>query len=232
MLTLRSGDKRGRAKFNWLDSYHSFSFGNYYDPEHMGFRTLRVINEDYVKPASGFGTHPHHNMEIITYVLDGELTHKDSMGNGSIIKPGEIQRMSAGTGVQHSEWNYSENTSVHLLQIWIHPAEQDLLPSYEQKSFDITAAENQWCLIASPHRQDNAVIVHQDAFLYVTRLAEHKTLTYPINPNRYGWLQVTRGQLLLGDLLITAGDGVAINHEDKITLQAKAASEVLLFDLA
>ncbi|SKB11984.1 putative Quercetin 2,3-dioxygenase [Planktothrix sp. PCC 11201] len=232
MITLRKSQDRGQVKIDWLDSYHTFSFGNYYDPEYMGWRALRVINEDRVQPRGGFPTHGHQNMEIITYILQGSLEHKDSLGTGSIIKPGEVQRMSAGTGIRHSEFNPSSTDLVHLLQIWLLPETQGLPPSYEQKSFHPLENSGQFQLIATRNPIDHAVKIHQDVNLYAAILKQDDRLSYSFSPERYGWIQVAKGEIILNQISLTAGDGAAIAQEPEITLTATTDAEILLFDLA
>ena len=232
MITRRPGNERGHANYGWLDTYHSFSFAGYYDPKHTGFRALRVINEDWVQPGKGFGTHPHRDMEIITSVLEGALEHKDSMGNGSIIKPGDIQRMSAGTGITHSEYNPSKSERVHLLQIWILPQQEGLKPSYEQRAFKTEEKRGQLRLIASPDGRDGSVTVHQDVELYATVLAPGEQVTHRLKPNRYVWVQVTGGAAMLNGLSLQAGDGAAVSDEEILEIKANDSAELLLFDLA
>lgn len=232
MITLRQSQERGHANHGWLDSYHTFSFANYYDPEHMGFRALRVINEDRVQAGRGFGTHGHRDMEILTYVLEGELEHKDSIGNGAIIRPGEVQRMSAGTGIMHSEYNPSETQPVHLLQIWILPNQQGLEPSYEQKAFSVAERQGKLRLIAAPDGRDGAVTIHQDVDLYSAVLQPQDRVTYQLQPNRYAWLQVARGAVNLNGHSLNAGDGVATSAAQLLEISSDRGAEVLLFDLA
>lgn len=232
MITVRKSQDRGQVKIDWLESYHTFSFGNYYDPEYMGWRSLRVINEDRVQPMGGFPTHGHQNMEIITYILQGSLEHKDSLGTGSIIQPGEVQRMSAGTGIRHSEFNPSATDQVHLLQIWLLPDTQGLPPSYEQKSFNFSENSGQFQLIATRNPVDQAVKIHQDVNLYAGILKPSDRLSYSFSPERYGWLQVAKGEVILNQISLTAGDGAAIAEEPEITLTATTDAEILLFDLA
>lgn len=232
MITLRPAGQRGHANHGWLDSYHSFSFASYYDPEQMGFASLRVINEDRVAPTTGFGTHSHQDMEIITYVLEGALQHKDSMGNSSIIRPGEVQRMSAGTGVAHSEQNPSKTEPVHLLQIWILPDKKGIEPGYEQKTF--SPAEKQSCLrlVASPDGREGSVTVHQDAFLYVATLNAADSVRHTLAPGRKAYLQVARGGIDLNGHSLKQGDGAKITAEREIMLTGTDKAEILLFDLA
>jgi len=228
MIELRHRDERGHFDHGWLNTYHTFSFDRYYDPQHMGFRALRVINEDRVAPAQGFGTHPHRDMEILTYILEGALEHKDSMGTGSVIRPGEIQRMSAGTGVTHSEFNPSRNEPVHLLQIWILPEATGIKPSYEQKEFNRDEMRGKLRLIAAREPVTGAVKIHQDVRLYATIL-EGQTITYDLQKGRFAWLQVARGSLQLDGIKLEAGDGAAVAESE--TLQITGNGEALLFDL-
>jgi len=232
MITVRPGDERGSSKFDWLDSRHSFSFGGYHDPRHMGFSDLRVINEDRVIPGKGFPTHSHRDMEIITYVLEGALAHKDSTGTSSIIRVGDVQRMSAGTGISHSEYNASQTEPVHFLQIWIMPNETGLKPGYEQRSFDLEKNSGSWVLVAAPDARDGAVRVHQDAELSLAVLPKGKELTYSPRPGRRAWLQVARGKTSLNGSALEAGDGAAISEERLLKIKALENAEILLFDLA
>lgn len=231
MLEIRRSEDRGVGEHGWLSSRHSFSFANYYDPKHMGFGPLLVINEDRVQPGHGFGTHGHSDMEIISYVLDGALEHKDSMGNGSVITYGNVQRMSAGTGVRHSEFNHSNSEPVHFLQIWIHPETQGLKPSYEEKHFAPESKKGTWRLIVSPNGKDDSVRIHQDASIYATILDGDDTLEYELSENRCGYLHVARGTVTVNDLALKAGDAVKIINESQITLTNAEDSEILLFDL-
>ncbi|MDJ0620702.1 MAG: pirin family protein [Calothrix sp. MO_192.B10] len=233
MITIRHSQARGIANFGWLDSRHTFSFGNYYDPNHMGFASLRVINEDKVQPAKGFATHGHRDMEIISYVLDGALQHKDNIGNGSVIRPGDVQRMSAGTGILHSEFNSSDSDPVHFLQIWILPNQNGLEPSYEQKTFSSQEKQNQLRLVGSQDGRQGSVTIHQDVDLYSTLIKNGEQVTHNLKSDRYGWVQVARGSVELNGQQLYAGDGAAISQEDQITLQGMAdTAEVLLFDMA
>lgn len=232
MITLRKSEERGHADHGWLDSYHTFSFAGYFDPRFLGFRHLRVINEDWVAPAEGFGTHPHNDMEIITYVLDGQLEHKDSMGNGSMIRPGEVQRMTAGTGVTHSEFNGSEKDRVHLLQIWIFPEKKGLTPSYEQKVFAESEKRGKLRVVASHDAREGSVKIHQDVSLYSSVLEKGESLNYENAPHRHAWLQVARGSLRLNELELGQGDGVAVSGNERLRLTALEKAEFLLFDLA
>lgn len=233
MITIRPANERGNANFGWLDSRHTFSFGNYYDPNHMGFANLRVINEDKVQPNKGFGTHGHRDMEIITYVLDGALQHKDNIGNGSIIRPGDVQRMSAGTGILHSEFNASNSDLVHLLQIWILPDTMGIKPSYEQKHFPPAEIQGKLRLVGSRDGRNNSVTIQQDVDLYAASLQAGEEVSYETNKERSLWVQVARGAVSLNGLSLHAGDGAAIIKETNIVFQGNADnSEVLLFDMA
>jgi hypothetical protein len=234
MINLRPAEERGHFDHGWLNTYHSFSFADYHDPKYMGFRSLRVINEDYVAPGNGFGTHPHRDMEIITYVLEGALAHKDSMGTGSTIRPGEVQRMSAGRGVLHSEYNHSPAQEVHLLQIWLLPEERGIEPSYEQKTFSREEKLNQLRLVASRGARDGSVLIHQDASLYGSILEAGKTVSHDFGLGRYGWLQLIDGNLSINGKLLKPGDGAAISDESKveITSTGELEAEFLLFDLS
>jgi len=232
MITIRKSEERGHFDLGWLDTYHTFSFDQYYDPAHMHFRTLRVINEDRVAAGQGFPTHSHRDMEIITYILSGILEHRDSMGNGSVIRPGDVQRMSAGTGVAHSEYNPSESEGVHLLQIWIMPRERNLPPGYEQKAFTEDERRGRWRLVASPDGRDGSVTIQQDARLYATIADANSTIEHSFDANRYGWAQVARGTVSINDVELKQGDGAALRNESLIKLTAHDDAEVLLFDLA
>ncbi|MDJ0679565.1 MAG: pirin family protein [Xenococcaceae cyanobacterium MO_167.B52] len=233
MINIRPAQARGNANFGWLDSKHTFSFGSYYDPNHMGFSNLRVINEDKVQPGQGFGTHSHKDMEIISYVLEGELEHKDSIGNGSIIRPGDVQRMSAGKGIAHSEFNASNKDLVHFLQIWIVPETNGITPSYEQKNFSLAEKQGKLKLVASPDGRDNTVTIHQDASLYVAVLNKEEKVTYNPNSNRSVWIQIARGSATINGKALNTGDGAAITEEQAIEIIATSDdTEILLFDLA
>ncbi|HMY22182.1 MAG TPA: pirin family protein [Polyangium sp.] len=232
MITLRRARERGHANHGWLDSYHTFSFAGYYDPRQMGFRTLRVINEDRVEPARGFGTHPHRDMEIVSYVIEGALEHKDSMGNGSVIRPGDVQRMSAGTGVTHSEFNGSRTELVHFLQIWIIPEKQGLAPGYEQKHFTTAEKQGKLRLIASRDGREGSVTIHQDADIFAAVLDAGQTISYSIAPNRHLWVHVVRGEANVGGNDLSAGDAAAVSGENEFTVSGLKSAEVLLFDLA
>ena len=232
MIELRKASERGPTKIGWLDSKHTFSFSQYYDPKHMGFRTLRVINEDRVIPGAGFGTHSHQDMEIVSYVLEGALAHKDSTGTSSMIRPGEVQRMSAGTGVQHSEMNPSKTEPVHFLQIWILPERNGLPPSYEQKPMPEVISAAQLDLIGSHDGRDGLVVIHQDVNLYRASLHDGATLELPLTLGRHAWLQVARGAATVNGTDISAGDGLAVSAETKLSLTGRPDAEVLIFDLA
>lgn len=232
MIYIRKAGERGHFDFGWLDTYHTFSFGDYYDPRFMGFRSLRVINEDRVHPGRGFPTHGHRDMEIITYVLEGALEHKDSMGTGEVIRPGEVQKMSAGTGVQHSEYNHSKSEPVHLLQIWIVPDETGLKPAYEQKKFDDEGKKNRLRLVASPGGGDDLITVHQDARLYAALIEPARQILHELETNRHAWVQVARGAIEVNGQLLNQGDGAAISEEKRLTITGQEPSEFLLFDLA
>ena len=239
MLTIRKASDRGVADFGWLNSHHTFSFGNYFDPEHMGFGVLRVINDDRVAGGGGFATHSHRDMEIISYVIDGALEHKDNIGNGSVIKPGDVQRMSAGTGISHSEYNHSETDIVHFLQIWIIPEKKDIEPGYEQKYFDPTHNHGQFKLVGSKDGRDGSITIHQDVNLYSAHLGNGDHLTYPLADDRQVWIQVIRGLLMVNDQILSAGDGAAITsglsgpNDDSIQIGSAAdQTELLVFDMA
>jgi quercetin 2,3-dioxygenase len=231
MISVRRAGERGHENYGWLDTQHTFSFGEYHDHAHMGFRSLRVINEDRVKPESGFGTHSHRDMEIVSYVLAGELGHKDSMGTGSVIRPGDVQRMSAGTGVTHSEWNHSKTEYVHFLQIWILPDRRGIPPSYEQKTLPPEATHNQLRLVASPDGRDGSVTVHQDAQIHVAKLEPGRQVAHPIAAGRHAWIQVASGTVEVNGTALAAGDGVAVSDEPQVAIRAGEAAEVLVFDL-
>lgn len=231
-MQIRPSGERGHAMHGWLDSFHTFSFADYHDPAHMGFRALRVINEDRVSPGRGFGAHPHRDMEIITYVLDGALEHKDSMGTGSVIRPGDVQRMSAGTGVMHSEYNASREVPVHFLQIWILPERRDLPPSYEQRSFGRDERAGTLRVIASPDGRDGSVTVHQDVELYASLLGEGEGVTFELREGRHAWVHIARGAIEVNGRRLEAGDAAAISEAGPIALRAAEDAELLLFDLA
>ena len=235
MIRVRKAEERGHADYGWLNTFHTFSFADYYDPANIGFRSLRVINEDWVQPGRGFGTHPHHDMEIITYVLEGALEHKDSMGTGSVIKPGEVQRMSAGTGVTHSEFNASRNDPVHLMQIWLLPEQRGIKPSYEQREFSRIDRQGKLQLVAAKDSENGALKIHQDAKLFAAELASGEQVKHEIAPGRHAWLQVARGQVKLNGQSLKAGDGAAVTSEPELVISANGSgekAELLLFDLA
>ena len=231
MIAVRPAAERGHADHGWLDTRHTFSFASYHDPRHMGFRSLRVINEDRVKPAEGFGTHAHRDMEILTWVLEGALGHKDSMGNGSVIRPGDLQRMSAGTGVTHSEFNPSREAPVHFLQIWLLPRELGLPPGYEQKRFPQEARRGRLRLIAAGDGREGAVTIHQDADLWTALLQPGESVRHVLAPGRYAWVHVARGAVSLNGSTLGAGDGAAVSDEAALEITGAARAEVLLFDL-
>jgi redox-sensitive bicupin YhaK (pirin superfamily) len=232
MITVRPGKERGHFDHGWLDTYHTFSFSQYHDPAHMGFRSLRVINEDRVEPGAGFPPHSHRDMEIITYVLAGGLAHKDSMGNASTIRPGNVQRMSAGTGVTHSEYNGSDTEPVHLLQIWILPQTRNLPPSYEEKVFSAADKQGRLRLVASQDARDGSARIHQDASVYASLLEPGQTVRHPLAAGRGAWIHLVSGAATVNGKLLTTGDGAAIEQEADIEIVATAATELLLFDLA
>ncbi len=234
MITLRPGNERGHANHGWLESYHTFSFANYYDRQHLGFRALRVINEDRVQPGQGFGSHGHRDMEILTYVLEGALEHRDSLGTGAIIQPGEVQRMSAGTGIVHSEFNPSGTEAVHFLQIWILPEQQGLTPSYEQRAFPEAEKRGQLRLVACSDGRQGSVTLHQDVALYATILEPGNQVVHELGSDRYAWVQVVQGIATLNGYTLQAGDGAAVmgSTDPKLTLGTETGGEILLFDLA
>jgi redox-sensitive bicupin YhaK (pirin superfamily) len=232
MLLMRRSDERGRANLGWLDSRHTFSFADYHDPRYMGYGPLRVINEDRVQPGQGFGTHSHRDMEIISYVLEGELAHRDSIGNGSVIRRGDVQRMTAGTGVQHSEFNHSQTKPVHFLQIWLFPERPGLSPGYEEKRFEDDDKRGRLKLVASRDGREGSVVVHQDADLYAALLANGDEVRHTTQRTRKGWVQLASGAVTVNGEQLRAGDGAAIAYEDEIAIRAAADSELLLFDMA
>ncbi len=231
MVTLRPATQRGHGNYGWLDSHHSFSFGDYYDAAHMNFGPLRVINEDRVEPGMGFGTHGHRDMEIISYVLDGELSHQDNMGTGSVIVPGDVQRMSAGRGVQHSEFNPSKTAGVHFLQIWIEPSERGIAPSYEQANVTAAAKRGRLALIAAPAGEGGAVLLHQDARVYATLLDGRASVSHTLAAGRRAYVHVARGRVSVNGLELGPGDAARIENESEIRLADGHGAEVLLFDL-
>lgn len=231
-ISIRSAESRGHANHGWLDSFHSFSFAHYHDPKHMGFGPLRVINEDRVQPGAGFDTHGHSDMEIITYVLEGSLAHNDSIGTGSVIRPGDVQRMSAGSGVRHSEFNHSKTAPVHFLQIWIIPEKKGLSPSYEQKTFSAAEKRGKLRLIGSRDGRDGSVTIHRDVDLYATVLTSGETVTHALSAGRGAWIQVARGAVTLNGEALKAGDGAAVATQGVLRLEGIDDAEVLVFDMA
>jgi redox-sensitive bicupin YhaK (pirin superfamily) len=231
MIKLRKSEERGHANHGWLDSYHSFSFSRYHDPDHMQYSVLRVINEDVIAPEMGFGMHPHRDMEIVTYMLSGELRHIDNLGNGSVIRAGDVQRMTAGTGIVHSEFNASSTEPAHLLQIWMLPERNDITPGYEERNFPPEQKLNQWCLIASRDARDSSLLIHQDISLFVTVLEQGKALGYDLAGQRSAYLQVARGRVHLNGETLLAGDAAKIEQQQAIQLHAVEDAEMLLFDL-
>jgi quercetin 2,3-dioxygenase len=232
MIRVRRAADRGHADHGWLNTYHTFSFATYRDPQHMHFRALRVMNEDFVAPGQGFGTHPHENMEIVTYVLEGALAHRDSMGNGEVLRPGEFQRMSAGSGITHSEFNPSENEPVHLYQIWMFPDRKGIEPSYEQKRFGEAERHNRLRLVASREAADGSLLIHQDSRIYLSSLDTGKQVAYQLADKRHAWLQVLRGSVSLNGTDLATSDGAAVSDETELTIGAARDAEILLFDLA
>ena len=231
MIKVRKANERGAVNLGWLDSKHSFSFGDFYDPEHMGFGSLRVINDDTVQPGQGFGTHPHRDMEIISYVIDGALEHKDSMGNGAVMRSGEVQRMTAGTGVSHSEFNHSKEDLVHFLQIWVLPEAQSLAPGYEQKNFSVEDKTNRLRLVASRDGADGSVTIHQDMRIYASVLTPGTSLTHSLADGRQAWIQVASGDVTVAGESLSSGDGIAVAEIDSIDVKAGTESEILLYDM-
>jgi len=232
MIMLRRGEDRGATKLRWLDSRHTFSFGDYNDRQNMGFGNLRVINEDRVVPGAGFPTHSHNDMEIITYVLEGALAHKDSTGTSSVIRPGEVQRMSAGTGISHSEYNGSQTEPVHFLQIWIVPNETGLMPGYEQRAFRFDENRGRWTLVASKGGRDDSVTVHQDVEVWAARFVAGQQAAFRLKPGRRAWVQIVRGGTTLNGVSLRAGDGAAASQEEVLEFIAVENAELLIFDLA
>jgi len=231
MIVIRRAEDRGAVNMGWLNAKHSFSFGNYFDPEHMGFASLRVINEDRIEPTQGFGTHGHKDMEIITYIIDGALEHKDNMGNGSVIKRGDVQRMSAGTGVMHSEFNHSADEQVHLLQIWILPERAEITPGWEEKTFPASDKRDRLRLIASRDARDGSLKIHQSLDLYASVLNNDAEVAHRFDSDRRGWIQMVSGQVSVNGELLNAGDGAAIEEITELNIQASNESELLLFDM-
>ncbi|MCE1237873.1 MAG: pirin family protein [Hyphomicrobiales bacterium] len=231
-VTVRRAEERGRADFGWLDSRHSFSFGDYWDPRHMGFGPLRVINDDRVAPGGGFPTHPHRDMEIVSYVLDGALEHRDSLGNGSVIRPGDVQRMTAGTGIRHSEFNASSTDPTHFLQIWILPEAQGLTPGYEQTRFEPAEKAGRLRLVASRDGRDGSVVVHRDVDLFATRLSDGETVAHELSPGRIAWVQMAKGEAIVAGERLREGDGLSTAEAGRIDLTGIGDAEILLFDMA
>jgi redox-sensitive bicupin YhaK (pirin superfamily) len=232
MIRSRKSDERGHFDHGWLQTYHTFSFSRYYDPRHVSFRSLRVMNEDWIAPGKGFGTHGHEDMEIVTYVLEGALAHRDSLGSGDVLRPGELQRMTAGTGISHSEFNASQTDPVHLYQIWLLPEREGLEPSYEQKAFSPDERHDRLRLVASPDGRDGSLTIRQDARLFLGSLDQDRKLLYTLPADRHAWLQVLRGSVELNGFALSAGDGAAVSEETALSIRAQSPSEVLLFDLA
>jgi quercetin 2,3-dioxygenase len=232
MFRVRRADERGHANHGWLDTWHTFSFADFVDPAQMGFRSLRVMNEDWVHAGQGFGMHPHRDMEIVTYVLEGELEHRDSLGNGAVLRPGEFQRMTAGTGIRHSEFNPSKTTPVHLYQIWLLPRRKGLTPSYDQRVFPADERQGKLRLVASPDGSDGSLTIQQDARVYLATFKAGDRIAHSLAPGRHAWLQALRGDVAVGGNVLHAGDGVAISDEAELTIAAQSDSEVMLFDLS
>jgi redox-sensitive bicupin YhaK (pirin superfamily) len=232
MLRLRKSSDRGHFNHGWLDTYHTFSFSEYYDPAHSQFRSLRVMNEDRVAPGQGFGMHGHRDMEILTFVLSGELQHKDSLGNGEVLRPGEVQQMTAGSGIRHSEFNPSSTEPVHLYQVWLLPERQGLPPSYAQKAFDAAGRDNRWQVAAARDGREGSLTIHQDATILRASLAPGKSLEYALAPNRHAWLQVLAGEVSIAGNHLSAGDGLAVSDETSLAVAASQPADLLLFDLA
>ncbi len=232
MIQVRKAADRGHFDHGWLNTYHTFSFADYFDPAHMGFRALRVINDDRVAPGQGFGMHGHRDMEIVTYVLEGALEHRDSLGNGEVLRPGELQHMTAGTGVRHSEFNPSDREPVHLYQIWLLPDRQGRVPGYEQKAFPEAERRGKLRVVASPTGEDGSLTIHQDARLYLSTLSAGESVAHDLQPGRHAWLQVLRGRAALNGQSLAAGDGAAVSDETTLDIRGEENAEVLLFDLA
>jgi redox-sensitive bicupin YhaK (pirin superfamily) len=232
MIRIRKAKERGHFDHGWLNTFHTFSFGDYQDAEYMGFRSLRVMNEDWVQPGQGFGTHPHHDMEIVTYVLQGALEHKDSMGNGSVLLAGEFQRMSAGTGITHSEFNPSDTEPVHLYQIWLYPQRKGIQPSYEQKAFDADERNNRLRLVASREGRNGSLVINQDADVFLSTLERGAEVSYELRASRHAWLQVLRGSVSLNGRRLGESDGAAVSDERQLNIMADEPAEIMLFDLA
>lgn len=232
MLRIRRGSDRGHFNHGWLDTFHTFSFGDYYDPAHSQFRALRVMNEDRVAPGQGFGMHGHRDMEILTFVLSGELQHKDSLGNGEVLRPGEVQQMTAGSGIRHSEFNPSATQEVHLYQVWLLPERAGLQPGYAQQKFDAAGRANRWQTAASRDGRDGSLVIHQDATISRASLAADHSLEYALNPGRHAWLQVLSGEVAVAGNPLHGGDGLAVSDESALLIRASSPADLLLFDLA
>jgi redox-sensitive bicupin YhaK (pirin superfamily) len=232
MIKVRPAGERGKTQTSWLDSNHTFSFNRYYDPRYTGFRDLLVINEDFVAPGQGFGTHSHRDMEILSYIVEGALEHRDSSGGSGVIRPGELQRMSAGTGVSHSEFNSSQTEPVHFLQIWIQPDREGITPEYEQRSFQEGERRGRLRLIASRDGGGGALTIHQDVKVYDALLASGDQISHQLDSNRHAWIQVVKGMVKVNDTLLRAGDGAAVSQEESLNIRADASAEILLFDLS
>jgi redox-sensitive bicupin YhaK (pirin superfamily) len=231
-IRVRRAHERGHAKYDWLDTWHTFSFNTYYDPAQMGFRSLRVINEDWVQPGKGFGMHGHRDMEIVTYVLEGAVEHRDSMGTGSVLRAGEFQHMTAGSGIRHSEFNPSSTDPLHLYQIWLLPGKEGLTPSYDQKTFPETEKQGRLRLVASPDAQDGSLLIHQEARVYLSSLATGQEVKHELRAGRHAWLQVVRGAVDLNGQTLAVSDGAAVSNETELAIRASEPSELMLFDLA
>jgi len=232
MIEVRRAEDRGNTRTDWLDSHHTFSFADYYDVRYHQFRTLRVFNEDFVKPGKGFGKHFHRDMEILSYVLEGSLAHRDSSGGDGVIRPGEWQRMSAGSGISHSEYNGSQDEQVHFLQIWILPNRKGIPPGYEQKEFPASAKTDQWRIVASPEGENASLVIHQDAKVYNTVLSKGAFLSHELKARRFAWIQIVRGEVRVNGCSLKSSDGAAIGSEPEVKVQAVKESEIILFDLA
>jgi redox-sensitive bicupin YhaK (pirin superfamily) len=232
MIAVRKAEHRGNANHGWLDTRYTFSFSDYYDPRFMGFRALRVMNEDRIEPGHGFGMHPHRDMEIVTYVLEGQVAHRDSLGTSGTIERGELQRITAGTGILHSEHNASNKDPLHLYQIWLLPERPGLAPGYEQRQIDLGQAHGAWRLVASPTGADGSLTIHQDVRILVSTLEDGRSLTHEVPPGRHAWLQVLRGGVDLRDQRLSAGDGAAISGENDVSVTSRGDAELMLFDLA
>jgi redox-sensitive bicupin YhaK (pirin superfamily) len=231
MITIRPASERGQGQYGWLDTRHTFSFNNYHDSRHMSFRVLRVMNEDWIAPGQGFGTHGHRDMEIVTYVLEGALAHKDSLGNGSVLRPGEFQRMTAGTGIEHSEFNPSDSEPVHLYQIWLFPERRGLTPSYDQRAFPELERQGKLRVVASRDGRDGSLSIHQDANVFLATLDAGNEVTHKLATGRHSWIQVLRGNIKLENVPLSAGDGAAVSDQSQVTINATQPAEVMLFDL-